>query len=252
MIQVKKPKKAPDVLRTKGKTLRDRHCDEYLKHKTDYDNGKLRFQFDSTVYRHRQVKQALEAAQHDKCCFCETKISAITYGDVEHFRPKGGYKQKGGDRLGHPGYYWLAYDWENLFLCCEKCNRYYKKSLFPLKEPEKRALTHQDDIARESPLFLCPTERVEDHITFRGDLAESLNGSVRGQVTIKKIGLNRPALQEGRKDLLEKLRLVQELASVPYVEPSLKKRMTELLSRSVCDDAEYAGMARCCLEECLR
>ena len=54
------------------------------------------FEFDSSVYGHKTVKKALIEAQHGKCCFCEAKVVHISYGDVEHFRPKGGVSSERG------------------------------------------------------------------------------------------------------------------------------------------------------------
>ncbi|MGR8934038.1 MAG: hypothetical protein ACU837_06555 [Gammaproteobacteria bacterium] len=90
-------------------------------------NGTRKFRFDNTVYGHKTVKETLNAMQHGNCCFCESKITHISFGDVEHFRPKAGYKQNGTEKLQTPGYYWLVYDWENLLLSCERCNREYNK-----------------------------------------------------------------------------------------------------------------------------
>ena len=43
----------------------------------------------SSVYADREVKAALEALFKDKCAYCETKITAPSDWDVEHFRPQG-------------------------------------------------------------------------------------------------------------------------------------------------------------------
>ncbi len=87
--------------------------------------------------------------QHDKCAFCESKVSAIAYGDVEHFRPKAGYQQSHDDDLQRPGYYWLAYEWSNLFFSCSICNQQGKRNVFPLANPRRRATCHRDDIGLE-------------------------------------------------------------------------------------------------------
>ena len=126
--------------------------------KQNYDAGQRDFNFSSSIYGAKSVKNALIQAQHDKCCFCESKISHISYGDVEHFRPKGGWIQDSGDNLTQPGYYWLAYDWSNLFLSCQICNQRHKKNLFPLQDPLKRAQSHHADIDDEDPLFINPTD----------------------------------------------------------------------------------------------
>ncbi len=113
---------------------------EYFNHKAQYDNNTKKFEFNSDLYAHAGIKTKLKQLQHDKCCFCESKLSHITYGDVEHFRPKAAYKQNEADYYAYPGYFWLAYDWDNLFLSCQKCNQRHKKNLFPLLDPDTRML----------------------------------------------------------------------------------------------------------------
>ena len=50
---------------------------------------------------YKSCKVALKRMHHGKCCFCETNIDAVSYGDVEHFRPK---KAVNGD-ASHGGYW---------------------------------------------------------------------------------------------------------------------------------------------------
>jgi uncharacterized protein (TIGR02646 family) len=110
----------------------------------EYDAGKRSFVFDAAIYGHNTVKNALIAAQHGKCCFCERKTG--NDGDVEHLRPKSGWRQTAGGRLNRPGY-WLAYRWDNLFLSCSACNQRHKRDLFPLVDAAKRAKIHADNTA---------------------------------------------------------------------------------------------------------
>ena len=98
-------------------------------------------------------------AQHDKCCFCESKVTHISYGDVKHYRPKAGYRQDPEEPLGRPGYYWLAYEWSNLMFCCQICNQRFKRNLFPLADPARRAETHHDDLSTKHAIFLHPGYR---------------------------------------------------------------------------------------------
>ena len=76
------------------------------------------FDFDSSPTAEVGEGHLLKA-QHDKCCFCESKVTQVAYGDVEHYRPKAGYRQEHGAPLGRPGYYLLAYEWSNLMFCCQ-------------------------------------------------------------------------------------------------------------------------------------
>ena len=151
MIQIdKSAHSAPDVLTTRGATATEQH-------KLDYLAGTRKFSFENSVYGHSSVKALLIKIQHDKCCFCERKISAGEPGHIEHYRPKGGYKIQEKSKLVKPGYYWLAYDFGNLFLSCNRCNTSYKKNYFPLVDETKRAINHDLTIEDEDPLILNPS-----------------------------------------------------------------------------------------------
>jgi len=69
------------------------------------------------VYADKTVRKALKAMLHGKCAYCESRITTIYSGDVEHFRPKGG------------GYWWLAADWGNLLFACPFCNQTHTHEL---------------------------------------------------------------------------------------------------------------------------
>jgi len=98
MIRIRRPSSVPDVLQTKGKNRRRGHSLSYTANPAAYNSGALKFKFDRDIYAHEDVKAALKAMQHDKCAFCESKVSHIAYGDVEHYRPKGGFCQQQLDR----------------------------------------------------------------------------------------------------------------------------------------------------------
>ncbi|NOQ35018.1 MAG: hypothetical protein GQ569_03890 [Methylococcaceae bacterium] len=144
--------------------------------------------------------------QHNKCCFCETKTKSTAHrgsGDVEHFRPKGGYKQDKQDNLYNLGYYWLAYEWNNLLLSCEPCNSSYKGNLFPLQYPEKRAKNHKDKITEETPLLINPAlQNPENYISFSKDVPYAIDDNIYGKTTIEVLNLKRHDLEKERKKVL--------------------------------------------------
>ena len=82
------------------------------------DHADPDFEFTST-YKTASVKRALEKLFRGKCAYCEWKPGAGSSWDVEHFRPKG----RVAERAEHPGYYWLAYTWTNLYFSCQMCNQ---------------------------------------------------------------------------------------------------------------------------------
>ena len=187
MIRIERPLEPPEVLRDKGERKTRADCESRDLHLYDYRSGSKRFKFDNDIYAHESVKSALSLAQYRKCCYCESRFGATSYGAVEHFRPKGAVQQERGEDREYPGYYWLAYSWSNLLVSCERCNTSHKGSLFPLANPELRCRSHHDDAGVESPLFVDPArEDPRQHIRFRGAAVEHL--TERGRVTIRGLG----------------------------------------------------------------
>jgi hypothetical protein len=197
----------PKILAAKGAA-------ETARMKNAYDAGARTFVIQRSIYGGDTVKKALVDIQHKKCVFCEAKITGISHGDVEHYRPKGGFVQADGDTLTQPGYYWLAYDWSNLSFCCQICNQVYKKNYFPLANPAGRALSHHHPLAAEDALIINPagdraTENPEDHITFRKEVVKGL--TPKGLETIKRTGIDRADLEEMR---FEYFQILERLAKV--------------------------------------
>jgi len=64
-----------------------------------------------------KVRHDLEELYFGKCAYCETKVTGAVLR-VDHYRPKNRIKEE----QTHTGYYWLGYEWSNLFPACEKCN----------------------------------------------------------------------------------------------------------------------------------
>ena len=203
MIRVTKPPRPDALLAGEDRTRAD--CDAYDDNAAAYSGGKIRFRFDRNLYGHETVRTALRNAQHGKCCYCEGRFEAFAPADVEHYRPKGAVRQGRESQTLCPGYYWLAYSWENLYWCCQACNRSGKKDLFPLVDDAERARSHHDDIADESPLLLDPAgpEDPRKHIRFRQERAIALTEV--GRKTIEVLGLNREPLREARLECLQQL-----------------------------------------------
>lgn len=168
------------------------------------------------IYRDLSVKAALEELFHRKCAYCESSISNSTW-EVEHFRPKG----RVAERVDHPGYYWLAYSWSNLYPACEFCNKRRKDrplwgdlrfassggklDHFPLEIETDRAVSHEDDITRECPLLLDPCkDDPELHLryTFFGEIVHS-RGDQRAKASISVFHLKRRRLRDLRRNRIE-------------------------------------------------
>ena len=165
--------------------------------------GTKKFAFKKAVYGSSVVKSALKDMQHHKCCFCEARFAANYRGDVEHYRPKGAVRERGRKLL--PGYFWLAYEWNNLFYACADCNQYQKLNHFPLMNSAMRATDHHRTLGAEEPLLLDPggPEDPRAHIQFRRDVPTW--SSAKGEQTIKTLKLDREELNLSRRTHLKAL-----------------------------------------------
>ncbi len=200
-----------------------------------------------SIYGHADVKKALTDLQKGICCYCESHYDVTGYGEVEHFRPKGGWKQDKEDKkLHHPGYYWLAYKWENLMYACKKCNLTYKKNFFPLEEPNKRFKEDTLDISLEKPLLINPYEEQhpENHLTFDGPVIKAL--SEEGTASIIYYGLDRVALEEERRKIFNPLNALAKAAKLlqgkdkEETVDELKKCLNDLIT-----SGQYTMMLKC-------
>lgn len=123
-----------------------------------------------TNYKHPDNKNALQNCSHGKCMYCESRVSHVYFGDVEHIRPKAA------DKFPE-----LEFEWSNHGYCCARCNN------------EKR-----DEFDNDCPLIDPYSEDPDNHLLAFGAILRHKAGSERGALTISTIGLNRPELIEQR------------------------------------------------------
>lgn len=225
MIRINKSWQTPAILSIQGveeaasnKQLYDLNPEAYHR-KYDRTHNPFRFSFKNSIYGASSVKARLKKDQHNKCCFCENKdFDDLAYGDVEHFRPKGRYQQGEGDPYEYPGYYWLAYEWDNLFFACQVCNSSYKRNYFPIRNPEKRQRNHHDPVeALDEVLLIDPAiEDPQEHIGFRKEIPYAK--TQKGEASIAAFGLDRIELNEKRRRHLEAVEKNLVLSTYDYDE----------------------------------
>jgi len=214
MIQIVKPATIPKSLVKKGVKQKATDCKDFDLCQGDYISGNKKFKALRKIYGHSEVKEALMKAHYNKCCYCERCFDDPANLHIEHYRPKGAVKQKQSDKETFPGYYWLAYDWDNLFLSCHPCNSSHKGDLFPLANPACRTasgLSHRYDISKEKPLFVNPaSDDPREHIRFKKHVPYHV--TKKGRITIKELKLDThtPIL----KARLEKIALLDAMRQV--------------------------------------
>ena len=126
---------------------------ELLKKKRDGElDAKSENKWKSAFWK--ESKTQLLAESKDKCAYCESPTRVISYGDVEHFRPKSIY-------------WWLAYSYLNYLPSCTSCNQEYKKDFFRLEDTTKqlkgtRITKRMKDSTLEGLAALLTVDPVED------------------------------------------------------------------------------------------
>lgn len=151
------------------------------------------------------LKTWLANASGHKCWYCEAKSMRAPF-DVDHFRPKLGVTVDGVKLAGHGGYYWLAYEWSNFRLSCQRCNRpekddadglHGKANEFPIRDEAQRCALPAGNLNAELPRLLDPCVEADCEL-----LAHGIDGEVkpaapdgtweyqRARYTIDRLGFN--------------------------------------------------------------
>lgn len=188
-----------------------------------------------------------------RCAFCEVDEEVNSFGDAEHYRPKrpveasnaaGKMKPVVVGTDEHPGYGWLAYDWQNLVVACSKCNT-FKGNRFPVAKthclsPSPGCETTKELNTFEEPLLLHPYfDDPGEHLRFgeRGVIT-TRNNSPRGQATIDVCKLDREPLRAARER--EQAHAWREMKELMHEGRSIIDALRVLEARCHDGDARYS------------
>lgn len=198
------------------------------------------------VYAHPEVKRTLREAQDDKCAYCET-CNPGSHEVVEHYRPKMGWRQEREHPLQAPGYFWLAYEWENLLFACDRCNdRGHKQNLFPLVNPTRRATAARPATRGEEPLLIDPyITDPEQHIGWDRDVPRERDGSPSGRTTIAVCKLAADDLMTmKRRGYLEETEKFLDWAELFSADDPVREEMRPVFLGKIGKDAPWSAMVR--------
>ncbi len=175
-------------------------------------------------YRNEEVKDVLVKMFYGKCAYCESKITVVTYGQIEHFYPKSAYPDK-------------TFAWDNLLLSCDKCNNtQHKGTKFPLDSDGQ-------------PLLINPTDAHTDpfmHLHFSWDEETSwacvYGRDERGETVVELFDLNG---SRGRMELMrERSKYIKKLlCMLKLYEQTKNSEAFSLLQAACLPEAEYSAFA---------
>lgn len=163
-------------------------------------------------YNQTDIKEQLKSETNGKCAYCESKVTVVAHGDIEHITPKSIRPE-------------LTFSWENLTFACQKCNG--KKSVV-----EEVVDPYLDE--------------VNDHFFF---VAQFIRGRTQiGRLTERELELNRIELLEDRSDHIKTL--ADTLEAIMNEPNERLKRLTHkaLLDDLDSRKPEYIMMKRKILE----
>ena len=156
----------------------------------------------------------------EKCWYSECSLEG-SFGDVDHFRPKGKSTDDKGNLILADGYWWLAYDYLNYRLSCEKSNRSFdaggKNDMFPLKygtipatQGNKNDIPVLLDPCVDSDVALIDCNEAGEIVALSADPYEIL------RVDISKRIYNWDCFNAARKKIRSKCKTALELFEMAY------------------------------------
>jgi hypothetical protein len=162
-------------------------------------------------YNQRDVKDQLKRETKDKCAYCESRITVVAHGDIEHVTPKAVEPDR-------------TFEWDNLTFACQICNQ-NKTDKEDMFDPYVHSL---DELA-----FLA---------------SPILSGrSVRARKTVIQLDLNRAELIEDRTEHIKDFS--RALEAIDREEIELRDLLISQMERELdIGDVEYISMKKTLLE----
>jgi uncharacterized protein (TIGR02646 family) len=159
------------------------------------------------------IKKEVVSLFKNKCAYCESALGSFSPSHIDNFRPRRGARGLSKGEFYDDHYWWLALEWNNLYLACSECSS-QKATFFPIGSDRAVQKTYGVGLLKETPLFLDPCNDLPDeHLGFDTD-GTVFAYSDRGTVTINFLKLNREGLILSRKEAIQKLVSILELLTV--------------------------------------
>tara|TARA_R110000744_G_scaffold812_4_gene3061 strand:- start:2768 stop:4915 length:2148 start_codon:yes stop_codon:yes gene_type:complete len=189
--------KEPDYFKSEEvkeyKNLLTRHFNQPLEKRKH-----SKFPFNDLQFKLNILKKELLKKTSNKCAYCESVLDEETVS-IDHFRPHYSAADLNG-KIHRDHYWWLAFNWSNLYPVCRICNS-NKKNFFPISK--KRATVKysaKDTLFNiESPVFIDPEYENPEEYFYYNENNLIRSETERGRVVIDLYGLNRLELVEARR-----------------------------------------------------
>lgn len=208
----------------------------------------------------RMLNKQLARISFEKCWYCQSK-DIRSPKPVDHFRPKSAVKEE----PGHPGYWWLAFSWENFRYSCTYCNSAHenerkgggKQDHFPVLEPASRQFKPGQAV-NEVPVLLDPCKLGDSKlITYDTKRArvipnstqcsqpQIIEGLKRAQISIDIYDFNHEPLRRKRETIFDAInQIIIDINEYIFDGfdknfHKIKRKQEELIDRIRFDSLQY-------------
>lgn len=215
MIKVYRSKKSlPKNLDLQFQLLKKKATYFYNKPKSQRNQMKFGFNYKALT----DAKDILAYEFNFKCVYCESHIEPKR-GTHDAFRPRTNAKGIGPGDFSEEHYWWLAYEWNNIYYSCQECNR-FKQSFFPVEGPRCKVGAPYTEVLKEYNLIIDACSEDPELMFDYDENGRIIPLNRKAEVTIDILKLNRITLVEARKKALQ--RFTKETAK--------KKNYSELIN----------------------
>jgi 5-methylcytosine-specific restriction endonuclease McrA len=165
-------------------------------------------------YNTKEIKDALRAESKNKCMYCESTVSHITFEHIEHIKPKAQHR-----------FPQLIFEYSNLGLACPKCN-----------------MNKSDTYDSVNPFIDPYTDDPQNHFTAFGAFVWAKPGDIRARISEIEIDLNRPELLETRG---ERMKTIRDLVDNYNISPvgALRDALKKEIEREIAENKPYSFCA---------
>ncbi|WP_298516419.1 AAA family ATPase [uncultured Kordia sp.] len=197
-------------------------------------------------YLPNEVSDMLAELFDHKCAFCESHLRRGKPGYesyLNRFRPTKNSQGFDTKEIDQDHYWWLTYEWENLYMICHACQR-FKSNVFPVEGKRATMKTSYDQISKKENAFLIDpcnedpsqffdfnlstleiipkqTYSYPDFLLKSTDFSEQLEANIqRAEATIQILGLNRTDLIDERENIAREIQ--KELNSLQTIDAHSK------------------------------
>ncbi len=176
------------------------HDLEFYAQPANHRSQKRRKTIESNIDIEYEIEEILTQEFHHKCAYCEqsfqhSKISKFN----SRFRPNNFAMDMKGEVDAADHYFWLMYEWKNIYLSCTECSN-HKSNYFPVEKNRATLKTKYNQLdKKEKRLIIDPAVDDPEKHFYYTENGSIESRTIEGNNSIEIFKLNRRRLITARK-----------------------------------------------------